>query len=89
MCITIPSRVLATDGTTATVERCGERLRVSLLTLPDPVKPGDFVTLRARTHAVAKVSKDEARAALELLRRWMPQPPTGGATEPAGQERAT
>lgn len=71
MCIAIPSRVVAIHGTTATVERFGERLEVSLLMLPEPVEAGDFLIVQARSWAVEKLGADEAEQALALFREWL------------------
>ena len=35
MCVAIPSRVVESDGSTATVERFGEQLEVSLMLLAE------------------------------------------------------
>ncbi|MDJ0950886.1 MAG: HypC/HybG/HupF family hydrogenase formation chaperone [Alphaproteobacteria bacterium] len=65
MCLAIPSKVLEVDGTTALVERYGERLTVSLTMLPEPVAVGDYVIVQARRHAVQTV---DAAAAAEAFR---------------------
>jgi hydrogenase expression/formation protein HypC len=68
MCIAIPSRVVEIRGSTATVERFGERLEVSLMMLAEPVEPGDFLIVQARSWAVEKLGAEDAERALELFR---------------------
>jgi len=65
MCIAIPSRVVAIGEATATVERFGEQLVVSTWLLPEPPELGDYVVVRARSHAPASpgaADRDAARA---------------------------
>ena len=71
MCIAIPGRVVAVGEQTAEVERYGERLTVSLLLLPEPVEVGDYVTIQARAHAVAKISPGEAQEIYRLFDAFM------------------
>lgn len=69
MCIAIPSRVVEVKGEfSAVVERCGERLEVSLLMLSEPVEPGDWVVVQARAHAIQRLTPEEAEEALALFR---------------------
>jgi len=71
MCVAIPSRVVELHGPTATVERFGERLEVSLLLLGEPVEAGDFLIVQARSWAVEKLDADEAERALALFRECL------------------
>ena len=71
MCVAIPSRVVELDETTATVERFGDRLVVSLILLPEPVELGDYVIVQARAYAVEKVGAEEAEQSLALFREWL------------------
>lgn len=71
MCIAIPSKVVEIRDSLATVERFGERLVVSTLLLPEPVEPGDYVILQARTYAVEKIGEAEALESLALFREWL------------------
>lgn len=71
MCIAIPSRVVTHDDSTATVERFGERLIVSLALLDEPVEIGDYVILQARSFAVEKLSAEEAEQSLALFRECL------------------
>lgn len=43
MCIAIPAEVVSISGTDALVDVYGDRFTVSLVMLPEPVAPGDFV----------------------------------------------
>jgi len=71
MCIAIPSRVVAIGEATATVERFGEQLVVSTWLLPEPPELGDYVVVRARSHAVEKMDAADAQESLALLRIWI------------------
>ncbi len=71
MCIAIPSKVVALGDATATVERFGEQLVVSTLLLPDPPALGDYVIVRARSHAVEKIAAADAQESLALIRAWI------------------
>ena len=67
MCLAIPAKVLQTDGVTATVERYGETLTVSLTMLPEPVAEGDYLVIQAQRFAVGKVDADAAAEAYRLF----------------------
>lgn len=71
MCLAIPGRIEAIDGTdpltrTATVEFEGERRSVRLLYLPEAAV-GDYVLVQAG-YATSRVPLAEAREALALAR---------------------
>lgn len=67
MCLAIPSKVVATDGIEAVVERYGEQLTISLAMMPEPIAVGDYVIVRARSHAVEKLDEASAEEALRLF----------------------
>jgi hydrogenase expression/formation protein HypC len=67
MCLAVPSRVVATDGQTATVEAFGQRRRVSLMLLEGPVQLGDYLLVQAGGHAFERVDPQTAQAALALM----------------------
>ena len=71
MCVAIPSRVVELGDSTATVERFGERIVVSLLMLPEPVEIGDYLIVQARSFAVEKIDPEDAEASLALFREWL------------------
>lgn len=71
MCIAIPSRVVTHDDSTATVERFGERLIVSLALLDEPVEIGDYVIVQARSFAVEKLAAEDAEQSLALFRECL------------------
>jgi hydrogenase expression/formation protein HypC len=71
MCIAIPSQVVEIVDSTATVERFGEQLSVSLMLLPEPVELGDYVIVQARSFAIEKIPAEEAEKSLELFREWL------------------
>lgn len=80
MCLAVPCRVVAVGAGSATVERAGARLEVSLLLLEEPVAPGDWLAVQAQRLAVARLAPAEAReilAALDALAAG--RAPEGGA----------
>lgn len=68
MCLAVPSRVVAIDGLTATVEAGGERRNVSLMLLDDEVVVGDYLLIQAGGFAFERVDKQRAMEALRLMR---------------------
>lgn len=68
MCLAVPSRVLAIDGLTATVEAEGERRNVSLMLLDDDVALGDYLLIQAGGFAFERVDPERAEEALRLMR---------------------
>ena len=73
MCIAVPAEVVSVDGATAVVDVYGDRFTVSLMTLAEPVQPGDFVTLRAQRYAVARMEREDAEAAQRLFEGLFPE----------------
>ncbi len=73
MCIAVPAEVVSVDGATAVVDVYGDRFTVSLMTLAEPVQPGDFVTLRAQRYAVARIEREDAEAARRLFEGLFPE----------------
>ena len=71
MCIAIPSRVVTHDGSTATVERFGERLIVSLALLDEPLEIGDYVIVHAGI-AIERMEPEEAAETLKLFAELFP-----------------
>lgn len=65
MCMAVPSRIVAIDGGTATVEAFGRQRQTSLMLLADEVAVGDYVVLGAGGNFAAEVVP-EAQA-LEAL----------------------
>ena len=66
MCIAYPGRVVAVDGSGATVDSEGRRLRAAILVIPD-VRVGDWVTVAAGT-IVDRLEPDDALEVIRLLR---------------------
>ena len=66
MCLSIPAKILAIHGETATVSVGGNRYTAGLQMLEDAA-PGDYVLLHAG-FAIQKISDQQARETLELLR---------------------
>jgi hydrogenase assembly chaperone HypC/HupF len=69
MCLVVPCRVVEVSGASATVERLGERLEVSLVLLDGPVEPGAWLAVQAQRLAVARMDEVDAREHLALLDR--------------------
>ena len=60
MCLAVPAKVLAIDGSMATVERSKVKRTVSLMLMPDgDTKVGDFVLVHAG-FAMQKVDEQDA-----------------------------
>lgn len=66
MCLSIPAKIIEIKDDTATVEIGGNHYSAGLQMLDD-VNPGDYVLLHAG-FAIQKISDQEARETLELLR---------------------
>ncbi len=73
MCIAVPAEVVSSDGMTALVDVYGDRFRVSLAMMSEPVRAGDFLAVQARRHAVNKVSREEAAAARSFFESIFPE----------------
>jgi hydrogenase assembly chaperone HypC/HupF len=73
MCIAVPAEIVSIDGPTAVVDVYGDRFPVSLMMLPEPVRPGDFVALQARRYAVTKIARHEAEEARRLFEGLFPE----------------
>lgn len=72
MCMAIPSRVVAIDGSIATVEAFGQTRQTSLLMLEQPVAVGDYLVLGAGGHFAAdKVDAETAREAIAFMAQAM------------------
>jgi hydrogenase expression/formation protein HypC len=64
----VPSRIVAIDGGTATVEAFGRQRQTSLMLLGDEVAVGDYVILGAGGNFAAEVvPEDQAQEALAYL----------------------
>ena len=67
MCIAVPAEVISIDGPMALVDVYGKRISVSLMTMSETVRPGDFVALQAQRYAVSRMTAEQAGEALALL----------------------
>ncbi len=65
MCMTVPSRIVAIDGLTATVEAFGSTRQCSLIMLEQQAVVGDYVLLGAGGAFAAEIIPEET--ALEAL----------------------
>jgi hydrogenase expression/formation protein HypC len=66
MCLGIPMRVVAVDGTRARCVAQGIERDVSLFMLPgEPISAGDFVMVHVG-YAIQKMTSQQARSAWEL-----------------------
>lgn len=77
MCLAVPSRVLAIDGLTATVDTGGERRNVSLMLLDDEVFLGDYLLIQAGGFAFERLAAERAEETLRLMQEIA----TRGATD--------
>lgn len=72
MCMAIPSRVVAIDGQTATVEAFGQTRQTSLMMMDQPVAVGDYLVLGAGGHFAAdKVDAETAEEAIAFMTQAM------------------
>ncbi|BCZ19406.1 Hydrogenase assembly chaperone HypC/HupF [Helicobacter sp. NHP19-012] len=65
MCLAIPSKVIALQGNTATLETLGVQRQASLDLIDEPLEVGDFVLLHVG-FVVGKIDTDEALESLKL-----------------------
>ncbi|MBI4758217.1 MAG: HypC/HybG/HupF family hydrogenase formation chaperone [Chloroflexi bacterium] len=65
MCLAVPMKIMAINGTMATMEVSGITKEASLMMLPE-AKVGDYVLIHAG-FAIQKVDEDEAQETLRLL----------------------
>ena len=66
MCLAIPARVLAINGTDATISVQGVQRTANLMLLEEPVAPGDYILLHAG-FALRKWTAAEAQEQEKLL----------------------
>lgn len=67
MCMAIPSRIVALEGSIATVECFGEQRDVSLMLINSPLELGDYVLVQAGGFAYEKVTPSAAQETLDIL----------------------
>jgi len=72
MCLGLTCRVEEVDGTTAAVRDGPRRLEVSLLTLDEPVQPGDTLLVHAG-FALARLTPQQAADAASLRQATRPR----------------
>ena len=65
MCLGIPGRVIAVQGSVATVDFWGVRKEVRLDIVDQPVSPGDYI-LNHVGYAIRRIPDHEIGATLEL-----------------------
>lgn len=78
MCLAVPMRVVALGPGLALVDRGGVQLPVLLHLLDEPVNVGDWLTVQAQRHALARLSAAEAEEMLAIyasLQQAMEAPP--------------
>ena len=57
MCLAVPSKIIALDNLSATIDVFGARKKVSLMLMPGEPKVGDYVLVHAG-FAISKVDKE-------------------------------
>jgi hydrogenase expression/formation protein HypC len=67
MCMAIPSRIVALEGSIATVECFGEQRDVSLMLIDSPLALGDYVLVQAGGFAYERVTPTAAQEALDIF----------------------
>ncbi|HLY97416.1 MAG TPA: HypC/HybG/HupF family hydrogenase formation chaperone [Sideroxyarcus sp.] len=63
----IPSRIVALEGSMATVECFGEQRDVSLMLIDSPLALGDYVLVQAGGFAYERVTPTAAQEALDVF----------------------
>jgi len=71
MCLGIPARIEKIEGEFARANINGASINISIQLLED-VKPGDYVLVHTG-YALDKISEEEAKETLELIRRMDPE----------------
>ena len=66
MCLALPMRIIAVDGTLATIATAGLEQRTSLMLVPE-AQVGDYVLVHAG-FAISVLEEAEANETLELIR---------------------
>ena len=66
MCLAIPGKVTAVNGTCATIDMGGTKRDADIRFL-DSVRPGDYILVHAG-FAIEKIDKKEAKKTLALLK---------------------
>lgn len=65
MCLGVPGKIVAIDGSVATVDFWGVRRQVRLDVVDEPVQPGDYI-LNHVGYAIRRIPSSEIEATLEL-----------------------
>ena len=65
MCLGVPGRIVAIDGSLATVDFWGVQRQVRLDVVDEPVQPGDYI-LNHVGYAIRRIPAAEITATLEL-----------------------
>jgi hydrogenase expression/formation protein HypC len=68
MCLGVPGRVVEVNGLTATMDFWGVKRQVYLMTLDEPVKPGDYALIHVG-FAIRKIPEGEIEETLALYDR--------------------
>ncbi|TSA84730.1 HypC/HybG/HupF family hydrogenase formation chaperone [Helicobacter mehlei] len=70
MCLAIPSKVIAIEGSTALVETLGVQREASLDLMGEPVDVGDFVLLHVG-FVMGKIDQQDAQESLALYEQMI------------------
>ncbi len=66
MCVGIPARIDECDEVSAIVDISGTKREISMMTLGEPAKPGDWVLVHAG-FAVSILDPEEAQETLRMM----------------------
>ena len=86
MCLAVPMRITALDGTLATIVAAGLEQRCSVLLVPEAAI-GDYVLVHAG-YAISVIDEEEALETYDLLRQIGALDELSGEGEASADERA-
>ena len=72
MCLGIPGRIITIAGNVAVVESWGARHKASLVTMSEPVCPGDFIIAHLGV-AVRKIPSDSIAETMAMYEIVLPE----------------
>ena len=70
MCLGVPGKIIAVDGSIATVDFWGVQRQVRLDVVDEPVQPGDYI-LNHVGYAIRRIPSSEIQATLSLYQELL------------------